>query len=338
VRRNFLLPVCTSRTEALKARVKDSPAAGEVAVCIPCLNEEATVAKVVESFRKSLPRAKIYVFDNASTDQTVRAARKAGATVVPSPVRGKGNVVRDIFRKTDADWIIMVDGDATYDASAAPHLLRTAMDQEIDMLVGKRCTPAKESSRAYRPMHQLGNQIVCGLIRSAFRVPLHDVFSGYRVFSRLFAKTIPLHSEGFEVETELTLQAISKNFTVMEIETAYQARPPGSFSKLNTYRDGMLVLSSFLAICRFYRPMLFFGTCGLFLGGLSLLAGAAPILDYLNYRWVYRVPLAILATGLAILSSLSFLIGLILETQLKYHNESFNLIRNNLKERRKSTS
>jgi hypothetical protein len=120
----------------------------------------------------------------------------------------------------------MVDGDATYDASAAPLLLRTAMSQEIDMLVGKRCTPAEESSRAYRPMHQLGNRMVCGLIRSTFRVPLHDVFSGYRVFSRVFAKTIPLHSGGFEVETELTLQAISKNFTVMELETQYKARPP----------------------------------------------------------------------------------------------------------------
>jgi hypothetical protein len=145
---------------------------------------------------------------------------------MPSPVRGKGHVVRDIFRKIDADWIIMVDGDATYDASAAPLLLRTAMSQEIDMLVGKRCTPAEESSRAYRPMHQLGNRMVCGLIRSTFRVPLHDVFSGYRVFSRVFAKTIPLHSGGFEVETELTLQAISKNFTVMELETQYKARPP----------------------------------------------------------------------------------------------------------------
>jgi glycosyltransferase involved in cell wall biosynthesis len=311
----------------LRSKAKETFLSGKVAVCIPCLNEEGTVAEVVQGFRKSLPQAEIYVFDNASTDQTARVAKKAGALVMPSPVRGKGHVVRDIFRKIDADWIIMVDGDATYDASAAPLLLRAAMSQEIDMLVGKRCTPAEESSRAYRPMHQLGNRMVCGLIRSAFRVPLHDVFSGYRVFSRVFAKTIPLHSGGFEVETELTLQAISKNFTVMELETQYKARPPGSFSKLNTYRDGMLVLSSFLAICRFYRPMLFFGACGLLLGGLSLLAGIPPILDYLNYRWVYRVPLAILATGLAILSALSFLIGLILETQLKYHNELFDMLR-----------
>jgi len=282
---------------------------------------------VVREFQKNLPQAEIYVFDNASTDQTARVAKKAGAIVVRSPMRGKGHVVRDIFQKMEADWIIMVDGDATYDPTAAPRLLQAAVRGEIDMLVGKRCTTAEEASRAYRPMHQLGNRMVCGLIRSAFRVPLEDVFSGYRVFSRAFAKTIPLHSGGFEVETELTLQAISKNFKVLEMETRYQARPPGSFSKLNTYRDGLLVLSSFLAICRFYRPMLFFGTCGLLLGGLSLFAGAAPILDYINYRWVYRVPLAILATGLAILSSLSFLIGLILETQLKYHNELFSMLR-----------
>lgn len=330
--------VCQSKTNGLRLVRKNTLPTERVAVCIPCLNEEATVAEVVQGFRKSLPQAHIYVFDNASTDGTVRRAEKAGATIICCPVRGKGNVVRDIFRKVDTDWLIMVDGDATYDPRIAPQLLRVAVDCEIDMLVGKRCTPPQESSRAYRPMHQLGNRMVCGLIRSAFQVPLQDVFSGYRVFSRAFAKTIPLHSEGFEVETELTLQAISKNFKVLEMETEYKARPPGSFSKLNTYRDGMLVLSSFLAICRFYRPMLFFGACGLLLGGLSLIAGTAPIMDYMQYRWVYRVPLAILAMGLAILSSLSFSIGLILETQLKYHNELFNLIRNNLKERRKSTS
>ncbi len=285
------------------------------------------MAEVVRGFRKSLPQAHIYVFDNASTDETVHQAEKAGATVISSPVRGKGNVVREIFCKVDTDWLIMVDGDATYDSAAAPRLLEAAVREEVDMLVGKRCTPVEESCRVYRPMHQLGNRMVCGLIRSAFRVPLQDVFSGYRVFSRTFAKTIPLHSRGFEVETELTLQAISKNFKVLEMETQYKARPPGSFSKLNTYRDGMLVLSSFLAICRFYRPMLFFGTCGLLLGGLSLIAGTAPILDYIQHRWVYRVPLAILATGLAILSALSFLIGLILETQLKYHNELFGVLK-----------
>ena len=317
----------------MRPKAKQPLSAPPVAVCIPCLNEEGTVAAVVQGFRKSLPQAEIYVFDNASTDQTAGVAKKAGAIVVPSPVRGKGHVVRDIFQKMEADWIIMVDGDATYDPAAAPRLLQAAVRGEIDMLVGKRCTPAEETSRAYRPMHQLGNRMVCGLIRSAFRVPLEDVFSGYRVFSRAFAKTIPLPSGGFEVETELTLQAISKNFRVLEMETRYQARPPGSFSKLNTYRDGLLVLSSFLAICRFYRPMLFFGTCGLLLGGLSLFAGAAPILDYIHYRWVYRLPLAILATGLAILSSLSFLIGLILETQLKYHNELFGLLRKKLQPR-----
>jgi len=310
-----------------------SQGAIRVAVLVPCYNEAAAIGKVVADFRAALPAADIYVYDNNSTDGTFEAARKAGALVRRETRQGKGNVVRRMFSDIEADIYVLVDGDATYDASAAPRLLRAAISQEIDMLVGKRCTPAEESSRAYRPMHQLGNRMVCGLIRSAFRVPLHDVFSGYRIFSRVFAKTIPLHSGGFEVETELTLQAISKNFRVLEMETRYQARPPGSFSKLNTYRDGLLVLSSFLAICRFYRPMLFFGTCGLLLGGLSLFAGAAPILDYIHYRWVYRLPLAILATGLAILSSLSFLIGLILETQLKYHNELFGLLRKKLQPR-----
>ena len=299
----------------------------QIAVCIPCLNEEATISQVVRGFGRALPGAGIYVFDNASTDQTAQVAQAAGATVISSPERGKGNVVRDIFRKIDADWLILVDGDGTYDPSTAPRLLEAAIRHGADMVVGRRRASPAESRRAYRPMHRRGNRMVCGLIRSAFGVSLQDVFSGYRVLRRSFAKTIPLGSRGFEIETELTLQAISKDFKILEVETPYGARPPGSFSKLSTYRDGLLVVRTFVAICRLYRPMFFFGAFAAGLGGLSLLAGAAPIWDYLQYRWVYRVPLAILATGLAILSTLSLMIGLILETQLRYHNELFALLR-----------
>ena len=285
------------------------------------------MAGVVRGFGRALPGAMIYVFDNASTDQTAQVARAAGAAVISSPERGKGHVVRDIFRKIDADWIILVDGDGTYDPSTAPRLLEAAIQQGADMVVGRRRTSPVESRRAYRPMHLMGNRMVCGLIRSAFGVSLQDVFSGYRVVQRSFAKSIPLGSRGFEIETELTLQAISKDFKILEVESPYGARPPGSFSKLSTFRDGLLVVRTLVAICRLYRPMFFFGACAAGLGGLSLLAGAAPIWDYLQYRWVYRVPLAILATGLAILSTLSLMIGLILETQLRYHNELFALLR-----------
>lgn len=284
------------------------------------------MAEVVRGFRRALSVAEVYVFDNASTDQTVRVARSAGATVISSPRRGKGHVVRDILRTIDADWIILVDGDGTYDPSAATKLLETAIRQGADMAVGRRRVAA-ECGRAYRPMHQLGNRMVGGLIWAAFGVSLQDVFSGYRALRRGFVKIVPLESRGFEIETELTLQAISKDFRMIEVETPYRARPPGSVSKLSTFRDGLRVLGTFLAICQRYRPMVFFGSCAAGLAGLSLVAGAAPIWDYLQYRWVYRVPLAILATGLAILSTLSLMIGLILEAQLKYHNELFALLR-----------
>lgn len=285
------------------------------------------MAQVVRGYQKALPHAGVYVFDNASTDQTARVARAAGATVVLSPLPGKGNVVRDIFRTMDADWILLVDGDGTYDPADAPRLLEMAARQNADMVVGRRWTAAGESPRAYRPMHEMGNRIICGLIRLAFGVSLQDVFSGYRVVGRGMAKTVPLQSRGFEVETELTLQAISKDYKFLEVETRYRARPPGSFSKLSTWRDGLWVAKCLFTIGRLYRPMVFFGSCGLGLAGLSLLAGSAPIVDYLRDRWVYRVPLAILATGLAILATLSFMIGLILEAQLKYHNELFALWR-----------
>jgi glycosyltransferase involved in cell wall biosynthesis len=297
-----------------------------VAVCIPCLNEELTIAGVVRGFQEVLPGAQVLVFDNASTDETARVAGAAGARVISSPRRGKGAVVRDIFRRVDADWIVLVDGDGTYDPAAAPRLLEVARRQAVEMVVGQRVTPAGEESAAYRPMHLWANRMVSRLVQAAFGVRLGDVFSGYRVVSRGFAKSVPLRCGGFEIETELTLQAISKGFRVVEVETRYRARPLGSFSKLRTYRDGLLVAGLFLAICRDYRPMLFFGGCAVGLGGLSLLAGAGPIQDYLEHRWVYRVPLAILATGLAILATLSLMIGLILETQLKYHHELFALL------------
>ena len=299
----------------------------QIAVLIPCYNEELTVAKVVSDFKEHLPMASIYVFDNRSTDATSAKAREAGAQVVPSPRKGKGFVVQQMFESIDANWFIMVDGDATYPASHAQMLLSDAIANGVDMMVGKRVTPREELGKAYRPMHQFGNRMVCGLIGAAFGSPIQDVFSGYRIFNRSFAKTIPLRAGGFEIEVEMTLQALSKGYKVEERDVPYGSRPEGSKSKLNTYRDGMIVLWTFASICRSYRPGLFFGMFALLFGLASLAAGIAPVLDYINYHYVYKVPLAILATGLAVLSAISAAIALLLHTQLKYHNETHNLLR-----------
>lgn len=298
-----------------------------IAVLIPCFNEELTIAGVVAGFRATLPGAEIHVFDNASTDHTARNAKEAGAEVTLSPIPGKGNVVRHMFAVVEADWYVMTDGDATYSPEAAPGLIAAAEEKRMDMLVGKRVTPPAEARAAYRPLHQFGNLLVCGLIRRTFGSPIHDVFSGYRVFSREFVKTVPLHATGFQIEVEMTLQALSKGYSVDEMDVPYRARPEGSTSKLNTYRDGLLVLAAFVAISKDYRPVFFFGCLAAILALFSLCAGLAPILDYVFYQWVYHVPLAILATGLAVLAALSLCIGIILQTQLVYHNEIHRLVR-----------
>jgi glycosyltransferase involved in cell wall biosynthesis len=303
---------------------------GRIAVLIPCFNEQQTVADVVRGFRAALPDAEIHVFDNASSDQTAKIAAEAGARVTFSPVPGKGNVVRHMFEVVDADWYVMVDGDATYPPEAAPILLAAARERRVDMMVGRRMTPAEELHSAYRPLHQFGNHLVSGLIRKTFGSPIRDVFSGYRVFSRAFVKTVPLHATGFQIEVEMTLQALSKGYPVDEIDVPYSARPEGSVSKLNTYRDGLLVLTAFVAISKDYRPALFFGGLAAILGLCSIGAGLAPILDYICYQWVYHVPLAVLATGLAVKAALSLCIGVILQTQLVYHNEMHRLVRQGL--------
>lgn len=301
----------------------------QIAVLIPCYNEELTVAYVVSDFKKHIPTAKIYVFDNRSTDSTSERAREAGADVVASPRKGKGFVVQQMFESVDADWYIMVDGDATYPASHATILLSEAIANGVDMMVGRRVTPKEELEKAYRPMHQFGNRMVCGLIGTAFGSPIQDVFSGYRVFNRSFAKTVPLRAGGFEIEVEMTLQALSKGYRVEERDVPYGSRPEGSKSKLNTYRDGFIVLWTFASICRSYRPSLFFGFFAIFFALASIAVGVGPIIDYMQFHYVYKVPLAILATGLALLSALSAAIGLILQTQLRYHNEIHKLMRGN---------
>ncbi|MBE7440266.1 MAG: glycosyltransferase [Spirochaetales bacterium] len=299
-------------------------ASREIAVLLPCYNEAVTIAGVVADFRKALPGARIYVFDNNSSDDTAERALKAGARVVPSRKQGKGHVVQHMFESVEADIYLMADGDATYPAASAMSLIEL-VESGADMAVGTRMS--RFQSDSFRRFHVFGNHLVSGLISFMFGSPIKDVLSGYRAFSRDFVKSIPLLSAGFEIETELTLQALTKGFVVREIPIEYGERPAGSFSKLSTFSDGFLVLKSIFMIFKDYKPLVFFGLAGALLALASLGAGFWPIMDYIQEKYVYHVPLAILAAGLAILSVLCFAVGLILDTINKYHNETFSLLR-----------
>ncbi len=318
-------------------KVGESPSGGEaaaaqatgpyagVAVVVPCFNEDLTVAKVVTDFTRALPGAQVLVYDNNSTDKTAVMARDAGAVVCHAPHQGKGNVVRQMFDEVDAQIYVMVDGDDTYPAAAATELIAELLKTGADMVVGVRMVSF--SAGSFRRFHQLGNHLVAGLISRLFSAKVTDVLSGYRVFSRAFVKTVPLMSPGFEIETEMTLQALTKRFVIREVPIVYGQRPPGSRSKLDTWSDGFLVLKSIGMIFKDYKPLLFFSSLSGILLLVTLAAGLTPIVDYIRSRYVYHVPLAILAMGAGIMSALSLTIGLTLHTISRYHNETFELLR-----------
>jgi glycosyltransferase involved in cell wall biosynthesis len=300
-----------------------------LAVLIPCYNEEKTVAQVIHDFARHCPEAEIFVFDNNSTDRTSALAEAAGAVVIRSPRQGKGQVVRHMFDLIEADIYLMVDGDSTYPAEYAPLLIEELLTTRADMVVGARLGKFKGGS--FRRFHRLGNHLITRLIRLLFNITILDVLSGYRVFTREFVKSIPLTSEGFEIETELTLQSVAKNFLIREVPISYGERPEGSFSKLNTFSDGWLILKAIIFILKDFKPLLFYSLAGVFFGAVSLIAGYAPIKDFIQYGYVYHVPLAILAASIAVLGALSFSVGIILETVHRYHNENFSLWRRTLK-------
>jgi glycosyltransferase involved in cell wall biosynthesis len=301
----------------------------DVAVLIPCFNEEKTVGKVVADFNSMLAGAKILVFDNNSTDATAAIARLNGATVVNSPRRGKGNVVKQMFDQVDAEIYVTVDGDDTYPAAAACELIEEFRKGGVDMIVGAR--KASTEGRAYRRFHRFGNRLVTSLISSLFSIEVTDVMSGYRVLSREFVKSVPLKSQGFEVETEMTLQAAAKDFVIREVPIHYGQRPQGSYSKLNTYSDGFLILRAIFIIFKDYKPLFFFATLSGILLAISLIAGSRAVGDYVQTGQVYHLPSAVLATGTIILAALSLSIGLMLDTISKYHNENFQLMRRLMK-------
>jgi glycosyltransferase involved in cell wall biosynthesis len=309
----------------IEGRSKPTTRYDDVAILIPCFNEEKTVGKVVNDFSNALGGAQVIVFDNNSTDNTAAVAQMNGATVVHATRQGKGNVVKQMFDELQAEIYIMVDGDDTYPASAAAELIAEFRRGGVDMVVGARTSAAETLS--FRRFHRFGNRLVAWLISSLFSIKVTDVMSGYRVLSKEFVKSVPLKSKGFEVETEMTLQAATKDFVIKEVPIQYGHRPEGSYSKLNTVSDGFLVLKAIFIIFKDYKPLLFFTSLSALLVGISIIAGLGAVTDYLETGQVYHLPSAVLATGTMILAALSLSIGLILDTISKYHNETFRLLR-----------
>ena len=289
-----------------------------IAVLLPCYNEEAAIGQTIAGFKKALPGASIYVYDNNSRDKTVEKAKKAGAIVRTERMQGKGHVVRRMFADIDADVYVMADGDLTYDPKAAPAMVKQLLEEQLDMVVGTRQHEAKE---AYRGGHVLGNRVFTGLLAKLFGRSFSDIFSGYRAFSRRFVKSFPVLSEGFEIETEMSVHALELRMPVGEVATAYGARPEGSESKLSTYRDGWRILKTIGTLYRVERPVLFYGTIGGLLVIAAIILAIPLVLTYLDTGLVPRFPTAILVTGMVIVAVLCFFAGLILDTVTRGRRE-----------------
>lgn len=294
------------------------PKEPKIAVLLPCYNEEAAIAQTIADFRAALPTAAIYVYDNNSGDGTIAAARAAGAIVRSERIQGKGAVVRRMFADVDADIYVMADGDATYDAAAAPALAALMLDEQLDMVVGSRVSEATE---AYRRGHRFGNALLTGMLARLFGRSFSDILSGYRVFSRRFVKSFPVLSAGFEIETEISVHALELKMPVAERETRYFARPEGSASKLSTYRDGWRILRTILMLYRIERPLWFFGAAGLLLLALAVILALPLAVTYYHTGLVPRFPTAIAVTGLTILAALCGFAGLILDTVVRGRRE-----------------
>jgi len=295
-----------------------TPTSIRVAVLVPCFNEEAAIADVVAGFRRELPSADIYVYDNNSKDRTIAVARQAGAEVRSERRQGKGHVVRRMFADVDADVYVLVDGDATYDAASAPRMIERLVKEHLDMVVALR---VDQEQAAFRPGHRLGNRLLTGFLSSVFGQAFKDVLSGYRVFSRRFVKSFPVLSDGFEIETELTVHAFQLAMPVAEVATPYFARPEGSVSKLNTWRDGFRILGTILKLYRSEKPLRFFTLVGMFFALISIGLALPILITYLEQGIVPRLPTAVLSTGLMIVAVLSVSSGLVLDTVTRGRRE-----------------
>ncbi|MEE2878067.1 MAG: glycosyltransferase [Pseudomonadota bacterium] len=302
----------TSVVANVRTPMQQSEAAQpRIAVVLPCYNEAATIASVIEAFRSALPDAEIYVFDNNSTDGTAEIARRAGASVRSETRQGKGYVVQRIFADVEADIYVMADGDGTYDAALAPTLVELMKRNHVDMVVGTRANVTKDAGRGG---HAFGNRIFNMLFNAMFGRQFTDIFSGYRVFSRRFAKSFPAVSGGFEIETEMSVHACQIGVPTLERPTPYGVRPEDSTSKLRTFRDGFRILGLFLTLAKETRPAAFFGAIGLILAFVALGLAAPLAVTYLETGLVPRMPTAILATGLVVIGTVSTVCGLILDS------------------------
>ena len=299
----------------------------KIAVLIPCYNESNTIAKVIENFRCALPEAEIFVYDNNSTDHTDEIARRAGATVRYERRQGKGNVIRSMFRDIDADCYLMIDGDDTYPAENARTMCDLVLNAGVDMVIGDRLsTTYYEQNR--RPFHNVGNLLVSRLINKLFHSNVKDIMTGYRAFSRTFVKNIPILSHGFEIQTEMTIHALVKNFLLKEIPIAYRNRPEGSISKLNTYSDGVKVLITIVRLFRDYKPFAFFGSlfavCMLVAFGIDI----PIIIEYMETGLVPRFPTLIVSGVIATIGVIFFFCGVILDVLATKHRQLFELLMN----------
>ncbi|MDR2977357.1 MAG: glycosyltransferase family 2 protein [Streptococcaceae bacterium] len=297
----------------------------KIAILIPAYNEEQTIAKVIADFKQELPEAEIFVYDNNSKDHTNQIAREAGAHVVFEPRQGKGNAVRSMFHEIDADYYVMVDADDTYPAAEVNKLLDPLRAGRADMTIGDRLSNGTYSNENKRAFHDLGNNLVKGLINNLYKGHYQDIMTGYRGFNRLFVKSFPVLSPGFEIETELSIHAMDKRFKLVEVPISYQDRPEGSESKLNTYSDGVKVLVTIFRLFKDYKPFRFFGVLALTFFIIGLLVGIPVLVEYAQIQYITHVPLAILAVGLMILAALFLISGLILDTIVRQSRMSYEL-------------
>lgn len=297
----------------------------KIAVLIPCYNEELTIEKVIKDFKKELPNADIYVYDNNSKDKTAEIAKKNGAIVKHEYRQGKGNVVRSMFRDVDADIYVMVDGDDTYPAEEVHKLIKPIVEGKADMVIGDRLTNGTYQKENKRHFHEFGNNLVRKSINVLFKTNLKDIMTGYRVFNKIFVKNMPVMSPKFEIETEMSLHALDKKFIIEEIPIVYRDRPAGSVSKLNTVSDGIKVVETIIKMFKDFKPRQFFWVISLIFIILGLIVGIPVIIEFIKTNYITKVPSAVLATGIMIFALITAQCGVILDTVVKQNRENYEL-------------
>lgn len=297
----------------------------KIAVLIPVYNEELTIQKVVTDFKDQLPSAKIYVYDNNSSDQTIKMAEEAGAVIKREHRQGKGYVVRKMFSEVEADFYVLVDGDDTYPAEYVKKMLKTAIEGRADMVNGDRLSNGSYLQENKRMFHDFGNNLVRNSINFLFQSDIKDIMTGYRVFNRKFVKNFPVMSKGFEIETEMTIHALDKGFMINEVPVQYRDRPKGSVSKLNTWSDGMKVLKTIITVFKDYKPLTFFGVLAVCICASGILFGIPVLYEYITTGYIRHIPLTILAAALEMLALNLLTCGLILDTSVKNDKKNYEL-------------